>query len=140
VRDKTIEQTGKQVTESLHAGRDTLIYTSRKLISDTDPGHSLAIGQSISDGLTGIVRSISCRPRYILAKGGITSSDLATKGLQVRRAVVLGQILPGVPVWRLGDESLYPGMPYIIFPGNVGDDDALVRIHDKLHPCAMNHV
>ncbi|MCF8089056.1 MAG: hypothetical protein K9K63_13520 [Desulfotignum sp.] len=133
VREKTIQQTGKQVTEALHAGLDTLIYTSRKLISDTDPGHSLSIGQSISDGLADIVRSISCRPRFILAKGGITSSDMATKGLQVRRAMILGQILPGVPVWQLGDESVFPGMPYIIFPGNVGNDDALVRIHDTLH-------
>jgi uncharacterized protein YgbK (DUF1537 family) len=133
LRDKTIQRTGKQVTEALHKGRDTLIYTSRKLIYDKDPGHTLAIGQSISDGLADIVRSISCRPRFILAKGGITSSDLATKGLQVRRAMILGQILPGVPVWQLGDESLYPGMAYIVFPGNVGDDDALVRIHDTLH-------
>ncbi len=133
LRIKTIEQTGKQVTDALTNGRDTLIYTSRKLITASDPGHSLAIGQSISDGLTAIVRSISCRPRYILTKGGITSSDLATKGLQVRRAMVLGQVLPGVPVWQLGDESLFPGMSYIIFPGNVGDDDALVRIQNTLH-------
>ena len=74
-----------------------------------------------------IVRSLATRPRYLLAKGGITSSDLATKGLGVRRALVLGQILPGVPVWRLGAESRYPGMVYVVFPGNVGGPGALAE-------------
>jgi len=71
------------------------------------------------------------KPRYILAKGGITSSDLATKGLAVKRAWVLGQILPGVPVWRLGPESDAPGMVYIVFPGNVGGPEALAEIVTK---------
>jgi len=64
----------------------------------------------------------------LLAKGGITSSDVATQGLDVRRAIVLGQILPGVPVWRTGDESLHPGLAYIVFPGNVGDVHALANV------------
>jgi uncharacterized protein YgbK (DUF1537 family) len=68
-----------------------------------------------------------------VAKGGITSSDIATKGLGVKRAMVIGQALPGVPVWQLGGESRYPGMSYIIFPGNVGDRDALVQLQKQLH-------
>jgi uncharacterized protein YgbK (DUF1537 family) len=61
----------------------------------------------------------------LIAKGGITSSDIATKSLKVKLAMVAGSILPGVPVWKLGEESLFPGMHYVIFPGNVGGDDAL---------------
>ena len=38
-----------------------------------------------------------------------------------------GQILPGIPVWRTGAESKFPGMAYVIFPGNVGDTDSLRR-------------
>jgi len=41
-------------------------------------------------------------------------------------------VLPGVPVWRLGLESRWPGMAYIVFPGNVGDDDALADIRQRL--------
>jgi uncharacterized protein YgbK (DUF1537 family) len=74
------------------------------------------------------VRSIRVRPRYILAKGGITSSDIATKALNVKRAIVRGQILPGVPVWELGSESAYPGLPFVVFPGNVGDAGAVAEI------------
>jgi uncharacterized protein YgbK (DUF1537 family) len=39
---------------------------------------------------------------------------------------VLGQILPGVPVWRMGDEARWPGVSYTVFPGNVGNDESLL--------------
>jgi uncharacterized protein YgbK (DUF1537 family) len=42
--------------------------------------------------------------------------------------MVLGQIAPGVPVWRSGPESRWPGLPYVIFPGNVGDSETLARV------------
>jgi len=67
-----------------------------------------------------------------VAKGGITSSDVATLGLGVRRALVMGQVLPGVPVWQLGKETRWPEMAYIIFPGNVGSEDALAAIRQRL--------
>lgn len=73
------------------------------------------------------MQALEVAPRYILAKGGITSSDTATQGLGVRRATVLGQILPGVPVWQTGAESRWPGLIYVVFPGNVGDNEALVN-------------
>lgn len=53
-----------------------------------------------------------------LTQGGITSSDIATKALEARRAKVMGQALAGVPLWQLGPESRLPGVPYIVFPGN----------------------
>ncbi|OPZ20919.1 MAG: hypothetical protein BWZ10_00583 [candidate division BRC1 bacterium ADurb.BinA364] len=98
------------------------------MIAGADANDSLAIGRQVSEALVQTVRSLAGRPRYLLAKGGITSSDLATKALGVRRATVLGQILPGVPVWRLGEESAMPGLAYIVFPGNVGETDALTAI------------
>ncbi len=45
----------------------------------------------------------------------------------MQRAWVLGQILPGIPVWRLGAESRFPGLPYVVFPGNVGTDESLTQ-------------
>jgi uncharacterized protein YgbK (DUF1537 family) len=119
--------------ESLHKGKDLVIYTSRKLVTGRVE-ENLAIGNRVSDALTSVVRGISKRPRYMVAKGGITASDVATKGLNVKRASVLGQILPGVPVWRLGPESRFPGIPYIVFPGNVGGPAALAEVVKKLMP------
>ena len=127
-----ISRVAAQASAAVAAGKDTVVYTSRDLVSGTDAVSSLLIGQAVSLGLIEIVRQISVKPRYLVAKGGITSSDIATQGLGVKRAMVMGQVLPGVPVWKLGEEARYPGMAYIIFPGNVGNSDALVQIQQNL--------
>ena len=113
-------------------GKDVVIYTSREFVRGSDAASNLSIGNLISKSLISIVRNIEVQPRYIIAKGGITSSDVATKGLNIKRALVLGQALAGVPVWQLGAESRYPGMSYIVFPGNVGDENALADLQKRL--------
>ena len=35
-------------------------------------------------------------------------------------------------LWKTGEESLFPGLSYIIFPGNVGTADTLRAIVDTL--------
>lgn len=118
--------------QSIRGGRDVVLFTSRELVAGRDAASSLAIGQQVSSALVEIVSRLAVTPRFLVAKGGITSSDIATQALQVRRAVVMGQIVPGVPVWRTGRESRLPGLAYVVFPGNVGGDDALVVVHQKL--------
>ncbi len=106
----------------IKAGKTVAVYTKRERldIEDKNKEEELRISIKISDAVTSIVQKLSVRPDYIIAKGGITSSDIGTKGLKVKKALVAGQIKPGVPVWITGSESKFPGMPYIIFPGNVG--------------------
>ncbi|UXR30337.1 hypothetical protein MUA73_00150 [Staphylococcus simulans] len=36
----------------------------------------------------------------------------------------------GVPVWLTGEEAKYAGMPYVIFPGNVGDVATLTNVYE----------
>lgn len=127
-RQNTVAQLARQVDAALQRGADLVLFTSRQLLTGADADSSLAISQQVSAGLVAILQSLQAAPRYILAKGGITSSDLATQGLGVQRAMVLGQILPGVPVWQLGPETRYPGLSYIVFPGNVGGPEALSTI------------
>lgn len=131
-REMEIARSVAETNALLEEGRDVVVYTSRSLVSGEDAAASLDIGRTVSDSLVRIVGGIRNTPRYLVAKGGITSSDVATRGLQVRRAMVSGQVMPGVPVWRLAAESRYPGMPYIVFPGNVGDDNALAALQQKL--------
>lgn len=116
----------------LAAGRDVAVFTSRKLVSADSVEESLRIGNLVSSSLIEVVQGLKVQPRYLVAKGGITSSDMATKGLQVKRAMVIGQVQPGVPVWRLGKESAYPGMAYIVYPGNVGGENGLAELSTLL--------
>jgi len=130
--DAEIDRVIRTAEPLLQSERDVVIYTSRKLITAGHAEGDLSIGSRVSEALTKTLQRITAKPRYLIAKGGITASDVATKGLNVRTALVLGQILPGVPVWRLGPESRHTGIPYIVFPGNVGGDDALVKTVEAL--------
>ena len=113
--------------EYVRSGQDVAVYTRRERLDlgAADREEELRLAVRISDGLVKIISSLAVRPKFIVAKGGITSSDVATKGLAIIKAEVMGQILPGIPVWRSGAESKFPGMPYVIFPGNVGNDESL---------------
>jgi uncharacterized protein YgbK (DUF1537 family) len=123
------------VEEALNAGRLPVVYTTRQLVS-ADKEASLRIGQQVSAALVEVVRRLRIAPAWLIAKGGITSNDIATKGLGVRRATVAGQIAPGVPVWLLGEGSRFPGMPYVVFPGNVGQPETLAEIARALRRVA----
>jgi len=131
-RQIEIQRVTSLVEKALSRAQDIVLYTSRDLVTGADDEATLSIGSRISDALVETVKALKTRPKYILAKGGITSSDIATKALGLRRAEVLGQILPGVPVWRTGPESRFPELPYIVFPGNVGQDDAITYVVRKL--------
>lgn len=122
-----LDRVTHRVAEEMESGRDAVVYTSRDLITRGDARADLAVSQTVSGALVQVVRNLAQAPRFVVGKGGITSSDVATKGLGIRRARVLGQLLPGVPVWTMGGETKFPGMNYVVFPGNVGDAGALAR-------------
>jgi uncharacterized protein YgbK (DUF1537 family) len=126
-RHHEVARVVRAADEALVAGQDALVYTSRERITERGRAGDLEVGQQVSAALVDVVRRVGLTPRYLIAKGGVTSSDVATEGLGVERAWVLGQILPGIPVWRLGPESRFPGLPYVVFPGNVGTDDSLAE-------------
>ncbi len=127
-RQTEIERVTGEANRSVGMQRDTVIYTSRELLTGATAEESIRIQAVVAGALIEIVRGISAAPRYILAKGGITSNDIAAKALGVQRAIVMGQIIPGVPVWRLGEDSRFPGMSYVVFPGNVGSETALTDV------------
>jgi uncharacterized protein YgbK (DUF1537 family) len=131
-RKDEIKRAAARVNEFLGASMDVTVFTARQRRDGHSPEENLSIAKRISGAMVEVIRSISSRPRYIVAKGGITASDIATKALGVKRSVVRGQLLPGVPVWELGPESRYPGTPYVVFPGNVGDSDALISVRHVL--------
>jgi uncharacterized protein YgbK (DUF1537 family) len=110
-------------------GHDLVVRTSRTQVTAKDVPGNLAIARTVSAALVAVVHTIvsQVRPRFVLAKGGITASDTATDGLDITRAWSRGTLLPGmVAVWE-PVSGPGQGVPYVVFPGNVGDDDGLLH-------------
>jgi uncharacterized protein YgbK (DUF1537 family) len=134
-----LERVAEEVNASL-ASSEVVVYTSRELVTAGKAGSAglsnFEIGAAVSGALVEVMRRVdrALPLSFVVAKGGITSSDIATKGLEVRRAEVAGPLLPPgiVPVWILPKENDFPGLPYVIFPGNVGGPDSLARAVELL--------
>jgi len=115
--------------------REVILYTSRELARAEGSDQALDVGRSVSDALVELVQRLDpgLPLAFCVAKGGITSSDIGTRGFGVRRAEVAGQMLPGtISVWILPEDSAFPGLPYVIFPGNVGEAGTLAEVIERL--------
>ncbi|HEY4383391.1 MAG TPA: nucleotide-binding domain containing protein, partial [Ktedonobacteraceae bacterium] len=131
--DAIYRDLSQQLDKAISAGHTGILYTSRKLITGASDDESLAIGKKVSAALIAIVHGITERPRFIIAKGGITSHIIAQHGFGATSARVLGQILPGVSVWTLESGTRFQGIPYVVFPGNVGNAESLGQAVQTLH-------
>jgi uncharacterized protein YgbK (DUF1537 family) len=129
-----VESLAARAARALEEG-DVVVRTSRAVARDPSES-SLTTHARVSDALVETVRAITARvtPRWIVVKGGITSSDVATRGLGIRRAWARGTLLEGiVSLWQPA-AGVTP--PYVVFAGNVGDDGALRRVVQRLRIAA----
>jgi uncharacterized protein YgbK (DUF1537 family) len=125
-------QRALQTTRDSLSDRSVIVYTSRRLVDEFGGSDHRSISKTISSALVHLVREITLIPRFIIAKGGITSSDIATSALNIVKARVAGQLSAGVSVWQPDQLSRFPGVPYVVFPGNVGGVSALHDVLDTL--------
>jgi uncharacterized protein YgbK (DUF1537 family) len=119
---------------SIHqAGNTAVIYTSRVEKAFASQAERLEFGMLVSDFLMDVVRHLPTGLGFLISKGGITSNDVLSRGLNLRTSRVLGQILPGCSVVRCpAFHNRYPELPVVIFPGNVGDENALAQAYAYL--------
>jgi len=128
-RDEHLASVVARVADAVAHG-DVIINTSRVLVRTDDPNESLDISRRVSAAVVAVVQGTldRFRPRFVIAKGGITSSDVAAHGLGIRHALVRGPMLPGiVSLWEPVDGPA-TGVPYVVFAGNVGDDSSLAAV------------
>lgn len=128
-REEHLDDRARAVAAALETG-EVIVHTTRELVTGRDGDESLAIARQVSSGVVELVRRVLgiAPPRFVIAKGGITSSDVASEALEIRRATVLGPMLPGiVSLWQ-PEAGPAVGIPYIVFAGNVGDTDSLARV------------
>ncbi len=115
------------------AGQGVVLYTSRGERQFATKAERLAFGDRVANLLVRIVQNLPTDIGFLISKGGITSNDTLSKGLALRTARVLGQIRAGCSVVRCpADHPRYPDLPVVIFPGNVGGDDALAAVYQIL--------
>ena len=110
-----------------------VIYTSRQELTFADTTTRLAFGEAVSNLLMDIVRGLPTTIGFLISKGGITSNDTLSNGLALTSARLLGQVIPGVSVVTTGAEHpQFPNLPVVLFPGNVGGDDAVAAAYHRM--------
>lgn len=122
-----VSRAADTLDEALGSGRSALVMTER-----TRRDLGLTGGRTVSEALAAIVRAVTRRPAWMIAKGGITSYDVARHGMGMAEARIVGPLLPGVPVWIGTGESRWPGLPLVVFPGNVGSPTTLGEAYRRL--------
>jgi len=123
-----------QAVQAAHtAGKTPVVYTSRQELSFANTPARLDFGAAVSALLMDVVRNLPADIGFLISKGGITSNDVLSTGLDLPTARLLGQILPGCSVVRTpADHPRFPNLPVVLFPGNVGDVDGLVTTYHRL--------
>lgn len=132
-RDKHLAAVTDQAISAIKNG-NVIVRTSRKLVTGVDGDSSLEISRQVSAAVVKVTREIlrATPPRFVVAKGGITSSDTASKGLEIRRAMVIGPMLEGIVSLWTASSGPAAGIPYIVFAGNVGNEESLAQVVRKL--------
>jgi uncharacterized protein YgbK (DUF1537 family) len=132
-RAELLASTLAKVHEIHAEGKTPVVYTSRQELSFKDVQTRLKFGASVSGLLMDIVRGLPSDLGFLISKGGITSNDVLSTGLALRSARLLGQILAGCSMVRTpANHPQFPNLPVVLFPGNVGDNNALVTVYERL--------
>ncbi|MBD1854320.1 MULTISPECIES: four-carbon acid sugar kinase family protein [Leptolyngbya] len=131
--DALLNDAVEKINEIHTAGNTPVVYTSRTELTFDDAQTRLNFGESVSGLLMDILQHLPADIGFLISKGGITSNDTLSKGLALRTARLLGQVLAGVSMVRTdSDHPQFPNLPVVLFPGNVGDETALATVYRRL--------
>lgn len=123
----------KNVHEAHNAGNTPVVYTSRQELTFEDITTRLQFGAKVSGLLMDVVRGLPDDIGFLISKGGITSNDVLSTGLALQTARLLGQVHKGVSMVRTPENHpQFPNLPVVLFPGNVGDRDAVFTVYQRL--------
>lgn len=69
-----------------------ILYTSRGAPLQADGASGLIFGERVGAAVVACMAGLDERPRFLLSKGGITSSEVATGALNMTRAEVIDRM------------------------------------------------
>ncbi|BCL33831.1 four-carbon acid sugar kinase family protein [Nostoc sp. MS1] len=131
--NKLLAEIKTKVEEVHQIGKTPVVYTSRQELTFKDVKTRLNFGLKVSSLLMDIVHNLPNDIGFLISKGGITSNDVLSTGLDLTSARLLGQILPGCSmVITSSNHPQFPNLPVVLFPGNVGDTNALGKVYQRL--------
>ena len=122
----------RRLADAHEHGADVVLYTSRRERHFDSADERLAFGTEISRVLMRIVRDAPATLGFILSKGGITSNEVLSTGLELDTARVVGQIYPGCSVVMTPASHRFGSIPVVVFPGNVGDRSSMTVVYRRL--------
>lgn len=138
ILDNTLHEESLRVSDELERvlaeDKVAVVATRRDRVDfpEDDPSKQLEMATTISNELIGVLARLKNRPRFLITKGGITSSDALTIGLNVSKEWVVGQISKNVGVVRTLEGSKFENLPVVVFPGNVGDEKTVYEVIQEL--------
>lgn len=133
-RSHLLQQILDQAQQAHTQGKTPVVFTSRQELTFPDAQTRLNFGTAVSQLLMDVERGLPATIGFLISKGGITSNDTLSTGLNLTTARLLGQILPGVSVVRTpATHPQFPNLPVVLFPGNVGDRSSLAAAFQRLH-------
>jgi len=132
-RSSLLAEAMQQTNTAQAAGKTPVVYTSRQELTFDDTQTRLDFGEAVSALLMDIIRHLPDDIGFLISKGGITSNDTLSNGLALRTARLLGQVLAGVSMVRTpSNHPQFPALPVVLFPGNVGEANALATVYQRL--------
>ena len=132
-RERLLTQTLDKVGAVYRENKTPVIYTSRKKLTFKGAQKRFDFGIEVSSLLTDVVQGLPHNIGFLISKGGITSNNVLSNGLKLRSVRLLGQILAGCSMVKTSAEHpIFPNLPVVLFPGNVGDDQGLVKVYRRL--------
>lgn len=132
-RTKLLDETLEKIRTAHAEGKTPVIYTSRQELQFDNTEQRLEFGAAVSALLMDVVRGLPADIGFLISKGGITSNDVLSTGLELKSVRQIGQIIAGCSVVKTEpDHPLFPNLPVVLFPGNVGDSHALATVYKRL--------
>jgi uncharacterized protein YgbK (DUF1537 family) len=131
-REEEVAAAAVAADARLQAGGLAVVATSRAVLDSSDRVRS---GGAIASGLAAILARLRDRVGIVVSKGGITSAVNIREGLDSGLAEVLGPVRDGISLWSV-DTPERKGLPFVVFPGNVGGENDLVDLIDAIGEAA----
>jgi len=111
----------------LKEGKTPVFFTSRKEVSLENKCQQVDFYNSLANFISELVGDLKNEIGYLISKGGITSHVILSNGLQAKYVYLQGQIITGISLVTFKLEN-NERLPVVTFPGNIGNQDALVNV------------